>query len=195
MLFNYELNRRFHAVHRNGPSKLQKYGEKSAITIEIYTKNEKKAFKRRKNHHFIAFFTAFQTSDIIASIFFSISLIFNLIQIRATFLCYRIVHFLNLNKSESFCKRLAEKHARSPENEAQKAIFTPSEWQKWEGKWGFSAWKIRKFRNILTDLFNTKTSWRGRAWKTRRESVALKDTILRKYSFYQQTIYYCLSIR
>ena len=150
----------------------------------ITQKTRKKPLKQEKNHHFIAFSQLSKTSDIIASIFFSISLIFNLIQNRSTFLCYRILHYLNKNKRESFCKRLAEKHAQNPENEAQKAIFTPSEWQKWEGKWGFSAWKIRKFRNKLTKLFNTKTRWRGRAWKTRRESVAFEDTILRKHNFH-----------
>lgn len=50
MLFNYELNRRFHAVHRNGPSKLQKNGEKSTITIEYkHKKREKKPFKQEKS--------------------------------------------------------------------------------------------------------------------------------------------------
>ena len=81
--------------------------------------------------------------------FFSISLIFNLIQNRSSFLCYRILHYIIKNKRESFCKRLAEKHARNPENEPQKAIFTPSEWQKWEEKWEVSAWKARKIQKYV----------------------------------------------
>lgn len=105
---------RFHTIHRIAPSKLHKKWRNTTITIDNNTKNEKKAFKTRKNHHFIAFSQLSKTSDIIASIFFSISLIFNLIQNRSTFLCYRILHYLNKNKRESFCKRLAEKHARRP---------------------------------------------------------------------------------
>ena len=85
---------------------------------------------------------------------------------------------------ESFCKRLVEKHARSPENEAQKAIFTPQNGQNKMGNEAFLLEKRRKFRNNLTDLYNIKTKRRGRAWKTRRESIAFKDTILRKYNFH-----------
>lgn len=172
MLFNYELNRRFHAVHRKGPSKLQKYGEKSAITIEIYTKNEKKAFKRRKNHHFIAFFTAFLKSDIIASIFFSISLIFNLIQIRATFLCYRILHYLNKTSERAFAKGWQKNTLVGHKMSLRRHFSPPQNGKNERENEGFLHRKREKFRNILTDLFNIKTSWRGWSWKTRRESVA-----------------------
>ena len=127
MLFNYELNRRFHAVHRNGPSKLQKNGEKSTITIEYKHKNEKKPFKQEKIT-ILSHFCNFLKHQILSHpSIYSIYLVFNLIPIRTTFLCYRILHYLNKNERESICKRLAEKHARSPENEAQKAIFTPAE--------------------------------------------------------------------
>lgn len=51
------------------PSKLQKNGEKSTITIEYKHKKEKKPFKQEKIPIFIAFFTAFQTSDIITPIY------------------------------------------------------------------------------------------------------------------------------
>ncbi len=44
--------------------------------------------------------------------------------------------------------------------------------------------KRQKFRNNLTHLHNIKTKQRGRAWKNRRESIAFKDTILRKYNFH-----------
>jgi hypothetical protein len=69
MLFNYELNRRFHAVHRNGPSKLQKNGEKSTITIEYKHKKREKSLLNKKKSPFYRFFTAFQTSDIITPIY------------------------------------------------------------------------------------------------------------------------------
>ena len=60
-------------------------------------------------------------------------------------------------RERAFCKRLAEKHARSPENEAQKAIFTPQNSQnKMENKY-FLLEKRQKFRNNLTDLHNIKT--------------------------------------
>lgn len=110
------------------PSKLQKNGEKSTITIEYKHKKQEKAFKTRKNPHFLSHFSQLSKHQILSHpSIYSIYLVFNLIPIRATFLCYRILHFLNKNERESFCKRLVEKHARSPENEAQKAIFTPSE--------------------------------------------------------------------
>lgn len=106
---------RFHTIHRIAPSKLHKKMAKYNHYYRILTqKTRKKPLKQEKNHHFIAFSQLSKTSDIIASIFFSISLIFNLIQNRSTFLCYRILHYLNKNKRESFCKRLAEKHARRP---------------------------------------------------------------------------------
>ena len=141
MLFNYELNRRFHTVHRKGPSKLQKYGEKSAITIEYKHKKREKAFSLRKITS-LSHFCNFGKYQILSySSTYSISLIFNLIPNRATFLCYRTLHFLNKNERESFCKRLVEKHARSPENEAQKAIFTP---QNGQNKMGNEAFLLEK---------------------------------------------------
>lgn len=69
MLFNYELNRRFHTVHRKGPSKLQKYGEKSAITIEYKHKKREKSPLNKKNHQFIAFLQLWEISDIIILIY------------------------------------------------------------------------------------------------------------------------------
>ena len=46
-----------------------------------------------------------------------------------------------MRERESFCKRLVEKHARSPENEAQKAIFTP---QNGQNKMGNEVFLLEK---------------------------------------------------
>ena len=110
------------------PSKLQKNGEKSTITIEYkHKKTRKKPFKQEKIT-ILSHFSQLSKHQILSHpSIYSIYLVFNLIPIRATFFCYRILHFLNKNERESFCKRLIEKHARSPENEPQKAIFTPAE--------------------------------------------------------------------
>ena len=142
MLFNYELNRRFHAVHRNGPLKVTKKWRKiNDYYSNINTKNEKKPFKQEKIT-ILSHFSQLSKHQILSHpSIYSIYLVFNLIPIRATFLCYRILHFLNKNERESFCKRLVEKHARSPENEAQKAIFTP---QNGKNKMGNEAFLLEK---------------------------------------------------
>ena len=54
--------------------------------------------------------------------------------------------------------------------------------------------KQGKSRNIITILFNIKTKDGGRTWETRSESIAFKDTTLRKGNFHEQTISCCLSI-
>ena len=138
---------RFHTIHRIAPSKLHKKWRKYNHYYRIITqKTRKKPLKQDKITILLHFSELSKHQILSQSSIFSISLVFNLIPDQNKFLCYRILHFLNKTKRESFCKRLAEKHARSPENEPQKAIFTPSEWQKWEGKWGFSAWKTRKIQ-------------------------------------------------
>ena len=42
--------------------------------------------------------------------------------------------------------------------------------------------------NNITILFNIKTKDGGRIWKTRRESIAFKDTTLRKDNFHKHTV-------
>ena len=54
--------------------------------------------------------------------------------------------------------------------------------------------KQGKSRNIITILFNIKTKDGGRTWETISESIAFKDTTLRKCNFHKQTISCCLSI-
>ena len=53
--------------------------------------------------------------------------------------------------------------------------------------------KQGKSRNIITILFNIKTKDGGRTWETRSESIAFKDTTLRKGNFHKQTTSCCLS--
>lgn len=163
MLFNYELNRRFHAVHRNGPSKLQKNGEKSTITIEYkHKKREKKPFKQEKIT-ILSHFSQLSKHQILSHpSIYSIYLVFNLIPIRATFLCYRILHFLNKNERESFYKRLVEKTLEAQKMSLKRLFSHPQNGQnKMENKY-FLLEKRQKFRNNLTDLHNTKTKRRGR---------------------------------
>jgi len=127
MLFNYELNRRFHAVHRNGPLKVTKKWRKITITIEYKHKKREKSLLNKKKSPFYRFSQLSKHQILSHPSIYSIYLVFNLIPIRATFLCYRILHFLNKKQERELLQRLVEKHARSPENEPQKAIFTPAE--------------------------------------------------------------------
>ena len=48
---------------------------------------------------------------------------------------------------------------------------------------GFEREKHGKFRNNITVLSNIKTKDGGRTWKTRRESIAFKDTTQRRTAF------------
>ena len=45
--------------------------------------------------------------------------------------------------------------------------------------------KQGKSRNNITILFNIKTKDGGRTWETRSESIAFKDTTLRKGNFHK----------
>lgn len=54
--------------------------------------------------------------------------------------------------------------------------------------------KQGKSQNIITILFNIKTKDGGRTWETRSESIAFKDTTLRKGNIRKLTISCCLSI-
>jgi hypothetical protein len=56
------------------------------------------------------------------------------------------LHFLNKKQERELLQRLAEKYARSPEKEPQKAIFIPAERQNERGNEGFEREKQRKFR-------------------------------------------------
>lgn len=51
------------------PSKLQKNGEKSTITIEYKHKKREKSPLNKKNHQFIAFLQLWEISDIIILIY------------------------------------------------------------------------------------------------------------------------------
>lgn len=163
MLFNYELNRRFHAVHRNGPSKLQKNGEKSTITIEYKHKKRKKPFKQEKNT-ILSHFCNFLKHQILSHpSIYSIYLVFNLIPIRTTFLCYRILHYLNKNERERAFAKGWQKNTLGAQKMRLKRLFShPQNVQNKMGNEYFLLEKRQKFRNKLTNLHNIKTKRRGR---------------------------------
>ena len=73
---------------------------------------------------------------------------------------------------ESFLRKVGRKNTLRARKWASEGDFHPLRMAKREGEMRFFLHEKREiFRNKLTDLSNTKTRWRGRAWNTRRESV------------------------
>ena len=92
-------------------------------------------------------------------------------------------------------QKAGRKTRSKPRKRASESNFHTPQNGKMRGEnEGFEREKQGKFRNNITILFNIKTKDGGRTWETRSESIAFKDTTLRKSTFHKQTISYCLSI-
>ena len=105
------------------------------------------------------------------------------------------MHFLNKKQEKELLQKAGRKTRSKPRKRASESNFHTPQNGKMRGEnEGFERERQGKFRNNITILFNIKTKDGGRTWKTRRESVAFKDTTLRKITFHKQTISYCLSI-
>lgn len=98
------------------------------------------------------------------------------------------MHFLNKKQEKELLQKAGRKTRSKPRKRASESNFHTPQNGKMRGKnEGFEREKQEKFRNNITILFNIKTKDGGRIWKTRRESIAFKDTTLRKDNFHKHT--------
>ena len=88
-------------------------------------------------------------------------------------------------RERAFAKDWQKNTLEAQKKSLRKQFSYPAERQMRGKNEGFEREKQGKFRNNITILFNIKTKDGGRIWKTRRESIAFKDTTLRKDNFHK----------